>query len=256
MRHILKTLLYICLLTLAVQGHRAMAWGSDGHKIVAMLAEAQLSPVARKEVERLLAQEPGATLESISTWADEHRNPATAPWHYVNFPREDCNYQPERDCPDGKCVVAAIDRQIEVLLATGDDEKRLTALKYVVHLIGDIHQPLHAGFGDDRGGNSYQLQAFMRGSNLHAVWDSGLIRNQGLENEAVVKSLLIRPLGISRSPFNAASIAMESCRIVAQPGFYPERFVTVDYVERYVPVMSFQLAQAGFRLAQVLNSLK
>jgi nuclease S1 len=256
MRHILKTLLYICLLTLAVQGHRAMAWGSDGHKIVAMLAEAQLSPVARKEVERLLAQEPGATLESISTWADEHRNPATAPWHYVNVPREDCNYQPERDCPDGKCVVAAIDRQIEVLLATGDDEKRLTALKYVVHLIGDIHQPLHAGFGDDRGGNSYQLQAFMRGSNLHAVWDSGLIRNQGLENEAVVKSLLIRPLGISRSPFNAASIAMESCRIVAQPGFYPERFVTVDYVERYVPVMSFQLAQAGFRLAQVLNSLK
>ena len=62
------------------------AWGSDGHKIVAMLAEAQLTPAARKEVDRLLGQEPGATLASISTWADEHRNSATAVWHYVNFP--------------------------------------------------------------------------------------------------------------------------------------------------------------------------
>jgi len=141
----------------------AMAWGADGHKIVALLADAQLTPSARKQVDRLLALEPGATLASISTWADEHRNPATAAWHYVNFPRGDCNYQPERDCPDGKCVVAAIDRQVEVLRTNGDDEKRLNALKYVVHFIGDIHQPLHAGYGDDRGGNSYQLQAFMRG---------------------------------------------------------------------------------------------
>lgn len=256
MRRFFKSLLNACLLALAAHSHHALAWGSDGHKIVAMLAEAQLSPAARKEVDRLLALESGATLASISTWADEHRNPATAAWHYVNFPRGDCNYQPERDCPDGKCVVAAIDRQIEVLRTPGDDEKRLTALKYVVHFVGDIHQPLHAGFGDDRGGNSYQLQAFLRGSNLHSVWDSGLIKNLGMENEAMVKSLLIRPLQNSKSPFNAASVAMESCHVVAQPGFYPERLVTVDYVERYVPVMAFQLAQAGYRLAQVLNGLK
>nr|CBA32582.1 hypothetical protein Csp_D32870 [Curvibacter putative symbiont of Hydra magnipapillata] len=106
----------------------------------------------------------------------------------MNFPRGDCNYQQERDCPDGKCVIAAIDRQIEVLRTPGDDEKRLTALKYVVHFIGDIHQPLHAGFGDDRGGNSYQLQAFMRGSNLHAVWDTGLIKSLKQDNEQIVKS--------------------------------------------------------------------
>lgn len=143
-----------------------------------MLAEAQLSPAARKEVDRLLAQEPGATLASISTWADEHRNPATAAWHYVNFPRGDCNYQPERDCPDGKCVVAAIDRQLEVLRTPGDDEKRLTALKYVAHFSGDMHQPLHAWFGDNCRGNSYQLQAFMRGSNLHEVWDSHVYNTQ------------------------------------------------------------------------------
>lgn len=256
MRRTLKTLLHTSLLTVALQGGSALAWGSDGHKIVAMLADAQLSPAARKEVDRLLAQEPGATLASISTWADEHRNPTTAAWHYVNFPRGDCNYQPERDCPDGKCVVAAIDRQIEVLRASGDDEKRLNALKYIVHFIGDIHQPLHAGFGDDRGGNSYQLQAFIRGSNLHAVWDTGLIKSLQQENEQIVKSLLVRPLSLQKTPFNAASIAMQSCRIVSQAGFYPDRLVTPEYVDRYVPIAAYQLATAGYRLAQVLNDLK
>lgn len=221
-----------------------------------MLADAQLSPSSRKEVNRLLALELGSTLPSISTWADEHRNPATAAWHYVNFPRGDCNYQAERDCPDGKCVVAAIDRQIEILKSSTDDEKRLVALKYVVHFIGDIHQPLHAGFGDDRGGNNYQLQAFMRGSNLHAVWDTGLIKALQQENEAIVKSLLVRPLPVQKSPFSAAATAMESCRIVSKPDFYPDRLVTPAYVESYMPVMAYQLAQAGYRLAQVLNELK
>lgn len=234
----------------------AFAWGSDGHKIVALLADAQLTPTARKQVDRLLALEPGSNLASISTWADEHRNPATAAWHYVNFPRGDCNYQPERDCPDGKCVVSAIDRQVEVLRTNGDDEKRLNALKYVVHFIGDIHQPLHAGYGDDRGGNSYQLQAFMRGSNLHAVWDTGLIKNLSLENEAIVKSLLIRPLPAETIISSANKIAEESCRIVAKPGFYPERLVTMDYLETYTPILAYQLALAGYRLAQLLNDLE
>ncbi len=232
---------------------QVLAWGSEGHKVVAILAESQLTPAARQELVRLLAIEPGATLSSISTWADEHRNPATAAWHYVNFPRGDCNYQPERDCPDGKCVVGAIERQIEVLQSSDEDDKRLTALKYVVHFISDIHQPLHAGFGDDRGGNSYQLQAFMRGSNLHAVWDTGLIKALQQENEAIVKGLLVRPLPASLGPFNAAKTAEESCRIVSRPTFYPDRLVTPSYVAEYTPVMAYQLALAGSRLAQVLN---
>jgi hypothetical protein len=253
MRRILKTLLQTCLVALATQGHHALAWGTDGHKIVAMLAESQLAPATKKELDRLLSYEPGSSLPSISTWADEHRNPATAAWHYVNFPRGDCNYQPERECPGGKCVVGAIDRQLEVLRSAEDDEKRLTALKYVVHFIGDIHQPLHAGFGDDRGGNSHQLQAFMRGSNLHAVWDTGLIKALQQENEAIVKSLLVRPLPASKRAFSATRAAEESCRIVSRHTFYPDRLVTPGYVAEYTPIMAFQLALAGSRLAQVLN---
>lgn len=79
----------------------AHAWGGEGHQVIALIAQAQLTPRARAEVDHLLAIEPGETLASISTWADEHRNPATAPWHYINFPRGDCVYNEQRDCPDG-----------------------------------------------------------------------------------------------------------------------------------------------------------
>lgn len=197
----------------------ALAWGSQGHQIVAALAQSQLTPAARKEVDRLLALEPGETLESISTWADEHRNPATAAWHYINFPRDSCIYDASRDCPDGKCVVAAIEKQTEILASNAPDEKRLLALKYVVHLVADVHQPLHAGYMDDRGGNNYQLQAFMRGSNLHAVWDTGLIKSLNLDNTVIVKNLLVRPLPNPRPPFTAAMAAQDSCRIVGKTGF-------------------------------------
>ena len=75
----------------------AHAWGSEGHQVIALIAQSQLTPKARVEVGRLLDLEPGATLASISTWADEHRNPATTPWHHINFPRGDCVYMGRRD---------------------------------------------------------------------------------------------------------------------------------------------------------------
>lgn len=158
-------LLNAATLTLCLAAGNAWSWGSDGHQLVARIAQSQLTSKAQQGVQALLDQEPGSTLTSISTWADEVRNPATAPWHYLNFPKGDCNYLAERDCPNGNCVVEAINRQVEVLKTESDPQKRLLALKYVVHLVGDVHQPLHAGWGEDRGGNSYQLQAFMRGSN-------------------------------------------------------------------------------------------
>ena len=83
----------------------------------------------------------------------------------------------------------AIDRQAEVLKSNAPSEKRLNALKYLVHLVGDVYQPLHAGYLDDKGGNTYQLQAFMRGSNLHAFWDSGLIKNLDEDVEAMTTRL-------------------------------------------------------------------
>ena len=248
-------------LVLAAAPKEARAWGTQGHQLVANLAQAQLSVGARREVDRLLATEPGQTMASISTWADEHRNPATAAWHYLNFPRSSCTYSAERDCPDGQCVVAAIDRQTVILAATGPDASRLRALKYLVHLEADVHQPLHAGYGEDRGGNSYQLQAFMRGSNLHAVWDSGLIRALDQDTDVMTARLLanggrissLAPATLSTTSSTAVQAAEESCRIVGLPGFYPGRLVDLAYVLRFTPLMEQRLQQAGARLAALLN---
>ncbi len=231
----------------------ALAWGKDGHQVVASLAETQLSAKAHAEVDRLLALEPGATLQSISTWADEHRNPATGPWHYVNFPRNTCTYDAARECSDGNCVVGAISKQLEILSSNAPDDARLKALKYVVHFEADVHQPLHTGYADDKGGNAYQLQAFMRGSNLHSFWDSGLIKNLNEDVNVLTKRLAAKRDAPNGTDLNVVHAAEESCKIVGKPGFYPERLVGMDYVERYTPVMEQRLTVAGARLAGLLN---
>ena len=231
----------------------AFAWGKDGHQVVASLAETQLSTKAHAEVDRLLALEPGATLQSISTWADEHRNPATGPWHYVNFPRNTCTYDAARECPGGNCVVGAISKQLEILSSNASDDVRLKALKYVVHFEADVHQPLHTGYADDKGGNGYQLQAFMRGSNLHSFWDSGLIKNLNEDVDALTKRLIAKKDAPNSADLNVVHAAEESCKIVGTAGFYPERLVGQDYVQRYTPVMEQRLTVAGARLAGMLN---
>ena len=241
-----------CLAGIVILGasFSAHAWGTEGHQVIAMIAEKELTPAARAEVDRLLALEPGATMASVSTWADEHRTPHTAAWHYVNFPRGDCTYDPERDCQNGQCVVAAIEWQAKVLGTNAPDEQRLKALKYLVHFVGDVHQPLHAGYLDDKGGNTYQLQVFMRGSNLHAVWDSGLIKYLN-EDAAVMASRLAKgPQTVTWTPVQAAE---ESCQIVSTPGFYPGRLIDGEYISAFTPTMEERLRLAGKRLAALLN---
>lgn len=234
---------------------QALAWGSTGHQVIASLAERQLTPAAQAQVQALLAQEPGSTLASISTWADERRNPTTARWHFLNFPRDSCTYDKARDCPDGNCIVEAIDRQLEVLRSNAPSPQRLLALKYLVHLVGDLHQPLHLGYLDDKGGNNYQIQAFKRGSNLHSLWDSGLIKYVSDDPEVWVTRLSSKPLPESADLVDPVRIAEESCQIVASPGFYPERKVDAAYVERFTPVVEQRLNLAGARLAAVLNKI-
>lgn len=231
------------------------AWGADGHRLVAEHAQARLTPAARAEVARLLALEPGATLASVSTWADETRTPATAAWHFVNFQRDgDCHYHGSRLCVEGHCVVGAIDRQWQLLSSTAPDVQRLEALKYVVHLVGDVHQPLHAGYADDRGGNSFQLQVNGEGSNLHALWDSGLIQHWpgGLP---ALRSAMDRVGALPSRSTLARRWAEESCRVVGSAGFYPSRHtLDEEHAKRWNPELPRRLAAAGRRLAALLNA--
>ena len=246
-------------------GTMAHAWGVDGHRLVGERAAEQLSPAARTQVQNLLQLEAGSTLGSIANWADETRSRATSAWHYVNLPRDaSCQYDPQRDCPQGQCVVAAIEQQTQILRTARDPEQRLKALKYLVNFVADIHQPLHAAFEDDRGGNTAQLQAFGRGTNLHALWDSGLIAHWPGGTAALSAELdQTRPRSKAsddvrsdrRNARNPAQWAEESCRIASAEGFYPnQRRLPADYVERAQPLVRLRLQLAAQRLAELLNN--
>lgn len=107
----------------------------------------------------------------------------SAGWHYVNIAEDNCHYEAPKHCRNGNCIVEALKAQSAIL---GDrsltDGERLQALKFVVHLVGDIHQPMHAGYAHDKGGNDFQLQFGNRGTNLHSLWDSGMLNTRKLDD--------------------------------------------------------------------------
>jgi len=244
--------LALCVAAAVIPGS-ARAWGPVGHQTVAMAARAQLTPEALSRLQELMALEPGTTLADIATWADEHRSPDTAPWHYVNFPVGDCNYRAARDCPDGQCIVAALDAQLQILGSRASPPERLQALKWVVHLVGDLHQPLHAGMAEDRGGNRYQLQFLLRWSNLHALWDSGLIHHMDEDAPTLAARLARQFWPSAPGSLSVRAAAEESCRIARQPGFYPPDTVGEAYIRTYTPIVEQRLWLASVRLAALLN---
>ena len=232
----------------------AHAFGAEGHEVIALIAQQYLSADIKAKIEALLALEPGETLVTISTWADRTRDKATAAWHYVNLPRDaNCDYVSPRDCPDGNCVVGTIEAQVQRLASSAAPAERLEALKFVVHFVGDVHQPLHAGFADDKGGNTHQLQAFGRGTNLHAVWDSGLIRDIEPSAQSLASKLMAKAPASPAPNLAPAQWANESCKIVSRPDFYPARTLSAEYVTAFEPVVEQRLYVAGVRLAATLN---
>lgn len=257
-------------ITLAVSAlipGQALAWGAQGHRLVARIAEPNLHPATRAEVERLLAAEPGASLSSIAPWADQLRGndpdlgKRSASWHYVNMAEDDCAFSPPKHCPNGNCVVGALQAQ-SALLANRQlsDVGRLQALKFVVHLVGDLHQPLHAGYGHDRGGNSYQLQFNGRGTNLHSVWDSGMFYTLQLNDDQFLQRLQALPAPAqTRAPDlqrDPALWAEQTCRIATRKGLYPSGHkIDERYTAVWEPVAEAQLRLGGEQLAALLNQL-
>lgn len=254
----------------------AFGWSKQGHQLVGSLAESDLTPTARAEVARLLAGEPDPTLAGVSTWADEMRAESrrganalgerSTRWHYVNFPDKGCQYDAGRDCPDGNCVIGAITAQAAILAdERRSDEDRRNALKFVVHFVGDAHQPMHAGLASDRGGNNFQLNYRGKGApegqgtNLHGTWDYWLLQSAGLDNAAYLDKLRQQPLARDTS-FGVASPAlewtMESCALIASEAIYPStrrRNITDDYLDKHRPTAERRVRQAGARLAALLN---
>ena len=212
-----------------------------------------MSEEARAEAHRLLALEAEPSLSAIATWADEARNRATAPWHYVLM-EEDCSAP--RVCRQGACVVAAIETQADAVRSSASDADRLRALKFLVHLVSDIHQPLHAGAADDRGGNLFQLRAWGKGSNLHTLWDSELIRRRPGGLAQLRRDVQFALPGMPAGRLDPATWAQESCRVATAAGFYPaSRVVGESYASEHDRVLVERLARAARRLSELLDAV-
>jgi hypothetical protein len=149
--------LAIVLIAASVVPARAFAWGGEGHRIVAEIAEQYLEPGAARQIRELLAIDNETTLSDVASWADQIRpqRRETAPWHFVDIPVSAQRYDAPRDCRSDDCIVARLEQFIAALRQDSSkppSRERLEGLKFVVHFMGDLHQPLHVSDNGDRGG--------------------------------------------------------------------------------------------------------
>ncbi|MBK8284715.1 MAG: S1/P1 nuclease [Ahniella sp.] len=258
----LKPLLILSLLgALLGLAAPAGAWGPRGHELVAEIASRHLDPAVRKEIERLLGDRADLAMRDASTWADDARNePAykhTFNWHFVNFEQGDCTLNRKRQCPSDSCVFGAIERQTQLLGNRKlSDAKRAEALRFVIHFVGDVHQPLHAGWRHDRGGNDTQVRFRREGANLHALWDSMLIRRDKVRVREHADLITRQPLDVDDgwSAHAATDWTIESCKVVARSDFYPKGGdISQAYVDTFLPIAEQRLHEGGLRLAELLN---
>jgi len=253
---------------LAVAAPPAQAWGPRGHRVAAKVAEGRLTPAARAAVRDLLHE--GDTLAGVADWADHEGYevaPGSAGWHYVNVPIDTPHYT-ERFCPAGTCVVAKIEHfRKAVVDPRATKAQRSRSLLFLVHLIQDVHQPLHVGDRHDRGGNLTQVQYQGEGTNLHHLWDSQILDAGGRDDRAAVLAVekLLTPANVAAwSRGGADAWADESLqdakRAYRDPPDAPRPFesgatLSRGYTEFALPVVHRRLAQAAVRLANELNAL-
>jgi len=242
---------------------RALSWGSHGHSIIAEIAQRRLHPQTLAQVENLLGG--AVSLASIASWADDiiPQRPETFYWHFVNIPYDATDYVPSRDCrptPKGDCIINAIARSRALLQnRSAPSRQRAEALKFLVHFIGDVHQPLHDINRDDEGGNKVAVTFFDVPMPLHAVWDIGIIEKRTydwgqyvtiLENDWL-RGKDIRALARG-DPVDWALAAHAAAVNVAYV-LPDDRKLGDAYYQRSLPTVNQQLALAGIRLARLLN---
>ena len=255
------------------------AWGPEGHALVARIAESELTPEVRARVLEILG--PGKTMESVASWADQIRGSRreTAPWHFVDIPISKPHLDMARDCANGDCVVAQIERFRAILKdpATPPDQRR-EALMFVIHFVGDMHQPLHSSDNKDRGGNSVRIVFEGRSGNLHSLWDSSLLQVMGTE-EAVLPAMM-REAERHRKSWAKGTVRdwAEEAHKAAQKMVYgklpkgtwslqtsipvaanalppaPPIAITAAYEHKADLLIAEQIERAGVRLASLLNS--
>ena len=238
-------------------------WSFEIHRLVCDIAWRELTPATQAEVQRLLATEsPPESFAESCTWADRVRRDAPYRWtataHYVNLPRGAAGVDLARDC-DTICVVTAIPRFLAGLgNRAASDSVRREALKFVSHFAGDIHQPLHAGYGDDLGGNRVAVRFLGEPTNLHGVWDGDLARALGVgPDDADRLHAAIRPVDRARwlASLDPVTWANESFAITERQVYADlgDGAAGRDYIERNRHTVVERIQAAGVRLGALLN---
>ncbi|KAM3198123.1 hypothetical protein ACQJBY_073310 [Aegilops geniculata] len=278
-------LLLLAALLAASAPRRADAWGKEGHIMVCKIAEKYLSEDAAAAVQDLLPESAGGELSTMCPWADtmRFRYHWASPLHYANTPNV-CNFKFSRDCHNsrgqqGMCVVGAINNYTDQLYTYGDSPKssyNLTeSLMFLAHFVGDVHQPLHVGYEKDEGGNTIMVRWYRRKANLHHVWDVSII-------DTVMKDFYNKSLDTmvgalqtnltegwsddvghwencaNKRATCANDYAIESIHLSCNYAYKDVvQNITLgdDYYFTRYPVVEKRLAQAGVRLALILNRI-
>lgn len=234
-------------------------WGKTGHRVTGEIAQNHLSGKAKRALNDLL---DGQSLAFVSTFGDDIKaDPSYAkynPWHYVNYPLG-ISYRDSQKSGEGDIVTAIETCTAIVGDRTRPREERVFHLKMLVHLIGDLHQPMHTSRAEDKGGNDIQLQWFGRGTNLHSVWDSKMIESFGMTFTELARQLDRAPRRQIKQ-IQAGNLydwvdeshaicgdLYDSVRVGDKLGY--------AYSYAHNELLFEQLQKGGYRLAKVLNDL-
>jgi hypothetical protein len=239
-----------------------VSWGFTGHRAVALIADKHLAPYAKDAVADLLE---GQSLSEVSTWADEIRNKpeykVTSNWHFLNLPLglSKGEFDKVIKKQEKENVYTAL-RKVYFFLGDSKSTKalKIESLKFLVHMVGDAHQPMHISRAEDKGGNTIQLQFDGKGTNLHSLWDSKLLDKQGLSDVQLAAKLDkdITPDQIKRWENDEfLDWLYESYQISSQ--LYSEvksgSKLNDAYYKKHISTVDEQIAKAGIRLAYILN---
>ncbi|MCF4100995.1 S1/P1 nuclease [Gillisia sp. M10.2A] len=250
----------VLFLTLNMGAYALNDWGQTGHRTTGQIAEIHLSKKAKKEIDKILN---GRSLAFISTYADEIKSDERfreySPWHYVNLKEGETTYTQETANPKGDLLMAL--RKCLSVLKDKDSSKedKEFYLKLLVHFMGDLHQPLHTGRGEDKGGNDIQVRWYNEGSNLHRVWDSEMIDSYDMSfselannTKKLSKEQKAELISGSFEDWMYESKALSekvynSVEVGEKLGY--------QYMYDWFPVVGEQLQKGGIRLASVLNEI-
>lgn len=259
MRKLVKLFLSLSLCCISLTAH---GWGFQGHEYTGQVAWESLSEEERVWVSELLELVDEPSLSEVTTWADRMRGTpigrSMSRLHYANVPRHDHHFNYERDCRSMECVVGAAYNDLEVLMAPESNrQEKAEALRTLSHWLTDMHQPLHLGYADDRGGNDVRVQYRDFETNLHSLWDTVLVRDMNLLSPQDAAQLNLDS-GITH-PWREQLVhwANESANEVESTVYSFDMeagAVTDEYVERAKPIIQQRLALAGQRLAVVIKA--